>query len=46
MFHTITTYNVSRSIIDDVDLIHRLETYVENDYLKPTTQLCTFDIIK
>jgi hypothetical protein len=27
-----------------VDLIRRLETYVENDYLKPTTQLFTFDI--
>jgi hypothetical protein len=34
----------STTIIDGVDLIHRLETYVENDYLKPTTHLCTFDI--
>ncbi len=34
----------STTIIDGVDLIRRLETYVENDYLKPTTQLCTFDI--
>jgi hypothetical protein len=34
----------STTIIDGVDLIHRLETYVENDFLKPTTQLCTFDI--
>ena len=34
----------STTIIDGVDLIRRLETYVENDYFKPTTQLCTFDI--
>jgi hypothetical protein len=34
----------STTIIDGVDLIRRLETYVENDYLKPTTYLCTFDI--
>ncbi len=34
----------STIIIDGVDLIRRLETYVENNYLKPTTQLCTFDI--
>jgi hypothetical protein len=34
----------SMTIIDGVDLIRRLETYVENDFLKPTTQLCTFDI--
>ncbi len=34
----------STTIIDGVDLIRRLETYVENDYLKPTTQFCTFDI--
>ena len=34
----------STTIIDDVDLIRRLETYIENDHLKPTTQLCTFDI--
>ena len=32
------------TIIDGVDLIRRLETYVENDYLKPTTKFCTFDI--
>ena len=30
--------------LDGVDLIHRLEIYVENDYFKPTTQLCTYDI--
>ena len=34
----------STTIIDGVDLIRRLETNVENDHLKPTTQLCTFDI--
>ena len=34
----------STTIIDGVDLIRRLETYVENGYLKPTTQFCTFDI--
>ncbi len=34
----------STTIIDGVDLIRRLETYVENGYFKPTTQLCTFDI--
>ena len=34
----------STKIIDGVDLIHRLETYNENGYLQPTTQLCTFDI--
>jgi hypothetical protein len=34
----------STTIIDIVDLIRRLETYVENDYRKSTTQLCTFDI--
>ncbi len=34
----------STTIIDGFDLIRRLETYVENDYLKPTTHLCTFDI--
>jgi hypothetical protein len=34
----------STTIIDGVDLIRRLDTYVENDYLKPTTYLCTFDI--
>ena len=34
----------STTIIDGVDLIRRLETYVNNGYLKPTTYLCTFDI--
>ncbi len=34
----------STTVVDGVDLICRLETYVENDYLKPTTHLCTFDI--
>ena len=34
----------STTIIDGIDLIRHLETYVVNDYLKPTTQLCTFDI--
>jgi len=34
----------STTIIDGVDLIRRLQTYIENDYLKPTTQFCTFDI--
>src|SRR5271168_5368541 len=34
----------STTIIDGVDLIRRLEAYVESGYLKPTTQLCTFDI--
>jgi hypothetical protein len=34
----------SITIIGGVDLIRRLKTYVENDYLKPTTYLCTFDI--
>ena len=34
----------STTIIDGVDLIRRLETYVENGSLKPTTQFCTFDI--
>ena len=32
------------TIIDGVDLIRRLDTYIENNSLKPTTQLCTFDI--
>ena len=32
------------TIIDGVDLIRQLEQYVENGYLKPTTQFCTFDI--
>jgi hypothetical protein len=34
----------STTIIDSVDLIRRLQTYVENNYLKSTTYLCTFDI--
>jgi hypothetical protein len=34
----------STTIIDGVDLIRRLDAYVANDHLKPTTQLCTFDI--
>jgi hypothetical protein len=34
----------SMTIINGVDLIRHLETYVENGYFKPTTQLCTFDI--
>jgi hypothetical protein len=34
----------STTIIDGVDLLRRLDTYVENDYLKATTQFCTFDI--
>jgi hypothetical protein len=34
----------STTIIDGVDLIRRLETYVANGYLKPTTYFCTFDI--
>jgi hypothetical protein len=34
----------STTIIDDVDLIRRLDTYIENGHFKPTTQLCTFDI--
>jgi len=33
------------TIIDGVDLIRRLHTYVTNRYLKPTTYLCTFDDI-
>ncbi|CAM4847498.1 unnamed protein product [Rotaria magnacalcarata] len=34
----------STTIIDGVDLIHRLETCTTNGYLKPKTYLCTFDI--
>jgi hypothetical protein len=34
----------STTIIDGVDLIRRLQTYFENDYLKTTTQFCTLDI--
>lgn len=37
-------YARSTSIIDGVDLIHRLEKYAKKGYLKPTTYLCTFDI--
>ncbi len=32
------------TIIDDVDLIRRLEKYVNLGLLKPATHLCTFDI--
>ena len=32
------------TIIDGVELIRRLGAYIENNSLKPTTQLCTFDI--
>lgn len=34
----------STTIIDGVDLIRRLDIYVEDGCLKPTTQFCTFDI--
>ncbi|CAF4058019.1 unnamed protein product [Rotaria magnacalcarata] len=34
----------STTIIDGVDLIHRLEAYTTNGYLKSKTYLCTFDI--
>ena len=34
----------STIIIDSVDLIRRLQTYIANGYLKPTIYLCTFDI--
>ena len=34
----------STTVIDGVDLVQRLDIYVENDCLKPTTQFCTFDI--
>jgi hypothetical protein len=37
-------YVCSTTIIDGVDLIRRLETYVENDYFKPTAHLCTINI--
>ncbi|CAF4450069.1 unnamed protein product [Rotaria sp. Silwood2] len=37
-------YACSTTFIDAVDLIHRLETYSTNGYLKLTTYLCTFDI--
>ncbi len=32
------------TFVDGVNLVFRLETYVENGYLEPTTYLCTFDI--
>ncbi|CAF3334786.1 unnamed protein product [Rotaria socialis] len=34
----------STTIIDGVDLIHRLEAYTTNGHLIPKTYLCTFDI--
>lgn len=34
----------STTIIDGVDLIHRLEAYTSSGYLKSTTYFCTFDI--
>ncbi|CAF5184550.1 unnamed protein product, partial [Rotaria magnacalcarata] len=34
----------STTIINGVDLIHRLEAYTTNGYLKPKTYFCTFDI--
>ncbi|CAF1503747.1 unnamed protein product [Rotaria magnacalcarata] len=34
----------STTIIGGVDLIHRLEAYTTNGYLKPKTYLCPFDI--
>ncbi|CAF3325526.1 unnamed protein product [Rotaria socialis] len=34
----------SITIIDGVDLIHRLEAYITNGHLIPKTYLCTFDI--
>ncbi|CAF1487309.1 unnamed protein product [Adineta ricciae] len=34
----------STTIVDGVDLIRRLQTYIANGYLKSTTYLCTFDI--
>ncbi len=33
------------TIIDGVDLVRRLDTYVENDYLKATTQFCTTKLL-
>jgi len=32
------------TIIDGVDLIHRLQKYSSKGYFKPTTLLCSFDI--
>ena len=37
-------YVKQTTIIDGVDLIRRLERYVDLGLLKPTTHLCTFDI--
>jgi hypothetical protein len=37
-------YVQQTTIIDGVDLIRRLEKYVNLGLLKPTTHLCTFDI--
>ena len=34
----------STTIVDGVDLIHRLQAYVNNGHLKPSTLFCTFDI--
>ena len=37
-------YVKQTTIIDGVDLIRRLDKYVQLGLLKPTTHLCTFDI--
>ena len=39
-------YRHARStiIVDGTDLIHRLQKYIEDDRLKPSTLFCTFDI--
>jgi hypothetical protein len=37
-------YVRSTTFFDRVDLIRRLEAYVENGYLEPTTQFCAFYI--
>lgn len=34
----------STTIVDGADLVHRLEQYVANGRLKPSTLFCTFDI--
>ena len=34
----------STTIIDGVNLTHRLDVYVANGYLKSTTYFCTFDV--
>ena len=34
----------STTIVNGVDLVRRLEQYVADGHLKPTTLLCTFDI--